>query len=373
MTDSHHSIGKRLAETFAGRQQGPLWRLATWWPNDSRRSQHRSLLQLLAVAHTERLDPAPLVANLAEEHRGRGRRQLRRLARRLEEGTSLVDAIEQTPDVLDDAEVLMIRFATQTGTLDSAYRHLESRRDDDAFSQSQPYGWQDILIYTVFMLGVLILASSFLLIFIVPTMESISDEMQFEMSRPLSLFITIGQFVSDYSALLILAGVLTVCLVGSGGFRRFWRRRVSSFRGKSVADGRTAELLRLLSMAVEGGRPLPAALSTLARYHFDPFVRGRLLYARNEVEQGADPWHSLGDAQLLSAREASALAGLSCDASRAWAMRKMAFWKTDSNESSRRLRLTGLQNIILFLFAAAVLLIGFAILGYLARLTELLS
>ncbi len=44
----------------------------------------------------------PLVANFAEEHRGTYRRQLRRLALRLADGTPLVDALEQTPEVLRD-------------------------------------------------------------------------------------------------------------------------------------------------------------------------------------------------------------------------------------------------------------------------------
>ena len=72
------------------------WRLSTWWLSDTLDAMQHSLLRILAVAHRERLELAPLVANLAEEHRGRYRRRLRRLARRLNEGTALVDALEQT-------------------------------------------------------------------------------------------------------------------------------------------------------------------------------------------------------------------------------------------------------------------------------------
>ena len=102
----------------------PRWRCVPWWSFESRSAVRSSLLRLLAMAHAHRLAIAPLVRNFAYEHRGLRKLQMLRFARRLESGTPLVEALEQTPDVLSEQDVLTLRFASQTGTLGSAYEHL---------------------------------------------------------------------------------------------------------------------------------------------------------------------------------------------------------------------------------------------------------
>ncbi len=175
MIDSLHStIVSRIRRWFPAFLTGPNWRVSTWWPSDSRTAMQRSLLRLLSVAHAERLEVTPLVANLAEEHRGTYRRRLRRLALRLADGTPLVDALEQTPEVLRDETVLAIRFANQTGTLEATYRHLVKHHDASSI-RSEAIMRQTIfyLFATLLILGLLL---SFLMVFIVPTLEHMLDE-----------------------------------------------------------------------------------------------------------------------------------------------------------------------------------------------------
>ena len=74
-----------------------------------------------------------------------------------------------------------------------------------------------------------------------------------------------------------------------------------------MRDWRSAEVLQRLGAVTAGGRPLPSALSTLARYHFDPAIRHKLLFARNEVEQGADLWQSLATVRLVNPAEATVM------------------------------------------------------------------
>ena len=90
------------------------WRLMPWWTGESHACRQRSLLRLLALAHNERLDLAPLLENYANEQLGLYRVRVRRLARRVSEGTPIVEALEQTPEVLGDEAVLAIRFAART-------------------------------------------------------------------------------------------------------------------------------------------------------------------------------------------------------------------------------------------------------------------
>jgi type II secretory pathway component PulF len=350
----------------------PRWRLSTWWLSDTLDAMQQSLLRILAVAHRERLELAPLVANLAEEHRGRYRRRLRRLAGRLKEGTSLVDALEQTPDALKDEDVLALRFATQTGTLGPTYQaFLEDATVNDG-QASTIHG--QTLIYALVSLVVLGLVLSFLVTFIVPTLKWMQEE--FDVSDPHPLFhafLAGLDWVMRHAPLMILAVMTLGVLVWSAPSRRFFRRRFAGHWIRGVAQARSSQLLRLLSTTEEAGRPVPSAISSLARYHFDRSVRQKLLYARNEIEQGSDVWTSLADAKLLTPEESNAIAHSSSHETRAWVMRELADWKRQqvANRTGSRMRLV--QPLVTLVFAAVVLLTGGAMIGFLAQLAQSLA
>ena len=374
MTDSLRStIVSRIRHWFPAFLTGPNWRVSTWWPSDSRTAMQRSLLRLLSVAHAERIEVMPLVANLAEEHRGTYRRRLRRLALRLADGTPLVDALEQTPEVLRDETVLAIRFANQTGTLEATYRHLVKQHDASSI-RSEAIMRQTIfyLFATLLILGLLL---SFLMVFIVPTFEHMLDEFGIDQSAPAlwSLRVMVACWINlaNYWVLWVLGIVLIAFLFWSSWSRRFFRRAFATRWVRSAAQARSAELLRLLSFAVEAGRPLPAALSTLARYHFDKNVRQDLLFARNEVEQGADVWTSLASARLLTRQESGALANSSSNQSRAWAMRRLADWKHDQIDRFVESKITLMRPVVTLVLAAVVLLMGSAVIGFLVQLIQI--
>jgi type II secretory pathway component PulF len=99
---------------------------------------------------------------------------------------------------------------------------------------------------------------------------------------------------------------------------------------------RWADVLEKLSLASAAGRPMPGALSTLARYHFDPRIRRELLYARNEVEQGAEVWPTLAAAGLLAPQEERLLDVSERLGNRSWALDKLAANK--KRRVRRRLR-----------------------------------
>ena len=82
------SIGQFLLNSQPG------WLATPWWPGDTLRVKQRSLIRILALAHREHLDPQPLIKNLAKGHRGRYRRRLNRLYRRIDSGTPIPKALE---------------------------------------------------------------------------------------------------------------------------------------------------------------------------------------------------------------------------------------------------------------------------------------
>lgn len=367
------TIVTRIRLWFPTFLSGPQWRVSTWWPSDHRGAMQRSLLRLLSVAHAQRLELMPLLANFAEEHRGAYRRQLRRLTRRLAEGTPLVDALEQTPDVLRDDVVLSLRFASQTGTLEPTYRHLVETHDDSTSRVETVV--RQTTFYAFVTLVILAFLLSFLMAFIVPTLENMLEELGSDESAPalwsLRLMIDSCLLVSNHWPLWLFGVVLIAVLYCSSWSRRFFRRTIATRWVRSAAQARSAELLRLLSFAVEAGRPLSAALSMLARYHFDKNVRQNLLLVSNEVAHGADVWTSLAEARLLTRQESIALANSTSNQSRAWAMRRLADWKHDQVSRRHESRIAIARPLVILALAAVVLLVGSAIIGFLTHLIQL--
>ena len=353
------------------RKTGPTWYLSTWWPGESLDSMQYSLLSLLAVAHEERLDPKPLIAALADEHRGRYRRRLRLLAKRLDSKTTIVPALEKTPYALSDSVVLSLRFGSQSGTLAQTYKQLidteKPQVDEYRTTQSNARGYSAVLA------GTMALILTFFMFFIFPTIKKMFDE--FELKLPIA-FQSLAMFVELVSSsllLVVLAFFALGWLVWSYRSRRFFRRQVADrVLGRSSLL-RSSRLLRMLSVAVEAGRPLAGSLSTLAKYHFDKNIRQRLLSARNEVEQGVPAWTSLVDAKIISPDEFQALSASSSSRDQSWTLRQLATVKQAISDQRVLVRTAFIQPIVILIFASVVLWICFSFLSVLANLITSLA
>lgn len=355
-----------MIREFRSFQWSPRWRMSMIWPTDSRHMMHCSLLRILAIAHAERLDPARLISNLAEEHRGRNRRLLRRLSNRLSDGMSVISALEQTPEVLNEHHVLAIRFAVQTGTTQATYQELIRNQS------SKHSTFRRDLRNTTLYFGAMAFAATWIACFVsivfYPLLKDAAGEtLRDEWTPALALMDWGNRNLGAF--MLLLPIVIFVALVGlwtgpvAGRLQRLADRRF-----QWVQKRRIAELLDLLALTIAAGRPLSGALSTLARYHFDQNIRLRLLFVRNEVEQGAGVWDSFQASELLSAKEAAALTMSSSPLTLVWLMRQIASRKREQatlfSETAARL----LQILTVLIIAATVLLISTAVYQSIAHL-----
>ncbi len=340
------------------------------WPRDRHALMRQSLLRVLALSHTSRIDAGVLVSNLADEHRGANRWRLQRLARRLADGIPLVTALEQTPNVLDERQVLAIRFGSQTGTLSSIFEKLL------ADGRVTPAGRGPVvrsIPYLVLLTCVCLSVLGFLATFVFPTVEEMFQE--FGVTEP-PLFAAAGQAIPYFA---IVAGMLVLIAFGGLVMESFggWRVLPDSWLPvrlrRRFGAPQMADLLRWFAESIEAGRPLTAALSTLARYHFDPKTRVRLLVARNEIEQGSDVWSGLCDAGLLSPQESSALAASGSPETQAWLMRRMA--RQMRNRADAFVDTIGfsLEVAVILVMAAVVFLVSLVGYQMLALLVDSLS
>lgn len=338
---------------WSARQAPSAWRMTRLWRSDSTYIVGLALLRLVSVANQQRLELAPLVRLLSIEHRGFTRRRLARLASLLEQGTPFIEAIEQQPELLSDQQVLELRLAHQSGTtlqvLDELIQRTSerSRETTNQVLQAVTYGLGLILA-----IGLIL---TFLTLFIAPTYKEMFEE--FGLRLPKLLIGLIGWSDSMGRNLPLIAMAIAVLTAIVWYFRplRWLQRWVSLRVTKSSIQLQASDLLRMLAGSIEAGRPLSGALSTLARYHFDRRAQIKLLFARNEVEQGFGIWHSLARAKLLSEQEAEAVDRASSDSLRAWLIRKMAIEKEEAVQLRRTFVAMLIHPAIILFFGCLVM------------------
>ena len=286
------------------------------------RAQSQALLRIIALAVEQRLPLAPLLHAFAKDQRGVQRKRVQRLANLLDSGCSLPQALEQVSRVLPEDDVLAIRFGTQSGTLSLSLRSLI---EDEANSGSAQIDRQlrGALIYPVVVLMIILAIILFLVIKIWPLYDYLLFE--YEVTQPPSSFYLLTRFTTNFVyywwIFLGSAFVLTWAI---------WTQRGRSLRRRIVrpwVDMRSADVLQCLSVVSQAGRPIPGAISTLARYHHDPTLRQKLLFVRNEIEQGADLWDTLQKVKLLTPNEGDLLQAAQQVGNRPWAMAQLATCK----------------------------------------------
>ena len=337
---------------------GPAWYLSPWWRSDSTMAKQNSLFQLLSIAHSERLEHISLIDSFAREHRGWYRRRLKQLAKRLRSGCPVIVAIEQTPDVLSDDQALALRFASQSGALSQTFQQLV--RLEDSQQDETKAAWRGLFTYWAVTLLVLATITIFMMVRIAPKYSQMLEEFGTQGPRPFFFLKSSFDLLCDNIPVALAVAFFIAFLFFSSTSRRFFRRVIAPHLTMAPNTSRSSFMLRLLSISTNAGRPLSGTLSTLAKYHYDKKVRQRLLFARNEVEQGVNDWQSLSDAELITTAEAKALVASPDNQSRAWLLERLALAKTDRACQSSSTMLAFAHPVAILIFGCIVLFIFIA-------------
>ncbi|MCC9643927.1 type II secretion system F family protein [Rhodopirellula sp. JC740] len=310
---------------------------------------HRSLVRVLSVAHVKRESAATWVELLAAEFKGPVAARMNHLATLLNTGIPVPDALEQTPRILPPSALMAIRLASETGTLSQTYDALLS--DAGLEPETSDSGWRSPRSeFFRVMLGFLIawMILSFLLIFIMPTFERMFEEFGLELPAVTRSLIAVSNRAGE--VLILGIAIFGMVIVGRLLFSREPQPyRFNPMRWHERFVPPSVNLLSLLAIVVDSGRPITAGLQTLSKCHHIPRVRRQLATSCTLIEQGADPWITLANEQILTSRESRALSVAGSSAVQAWLLR----WLAEARFNRRTLR----QHFFTRLISVASLLL----------------
>lgn len=299
-------------------------------------STQRALVRVLAMCHHEKLDTAEWCHLLAADVPRRDSAGLVQFATSLSIGVPVNDALAQTPGLMSPRVVLALRIARETGTTGDIYREILNDTRRQPGPGIMPTSPRQQVIRCVFLIVLLIFMQTFLSLLIWPLLQSVSGDLGF----PMSEFDWWIQWQSP--VFMVLVGALG--LVGIGGLSM----------GRLTQGGTTqkrTDVLRLIADALDAGRPVAAALPSLARSHPDARLRQSLLAICQSVGRGDDPWSRLHGESFLSARQAESMAMTADSATGAWLLRRWSDTRED-RDMKRRQWIPQVSSTLMLLFVA---------------------
>jgi type II secretory pathway component PulF len=250
--------------------------------------------------------------------------------------------------------MLAIRFDSQMGTRTAAVRQLLSRGNPGSLNPMQQVRGDLVYVFAVIFAALLVIP--FLHLKIVPVFQKMMMEFSTEQPPALTWSISVARvFVGFWWVFALAFLAFGWCLVSTKA-GRFVRHSIFDRWLRSLRDLHAADILRKLEITTTAGRPIAGALSTLARYHFAPQIRHKLLYVRNEVEQGADVWQSMAAMDLVSPSDLRLLKTSDRVGNRSWVLGQLAAVKV--TRTTRRLAV-----LAQWILPALTLLLGIVVLS----------
>ena len=290
------------------------------------------------------------------------------LARELDGGASLPDALARQRKIASKDAVLLTRVGEATGKLPEALRIAATAR-----SARLPI-WIAIasrLGYLLLLLLGLQLVFAFLLYFIMPKFEAIFRDFGVSLPEVTVATIDASHWMVRYSPLFLWIPIVELALLGFLPFSFInWGDYNVPLFDRLLGRRHTALLFRSLSLVVHSGMPIESGLSLLADNYPTAWVRRRLVAARNDVRQGSDWIESLWRYHLLKPADGEVLHSAMAVGNLGWALDELA-------ESSERRLAIKFQMLVQTFFPLVVLMLGMVVfvtaLGYFAPLVKIIS
>ncbi|MEZ4269121.1 MAG: type II secretion system inner membrane protein GspF [Myxococcota bacterium] len=218
-----------------------------------------------------------------------------RVKRDVSEGAALANALREHPKVFSDLYVNMVHAGESSGNLDVVFDRLADFTESQVRLRAKLMG---ALMYPIIMAGLGMVIVTLMMLFVVPKISEMFDEMGADLPLITKILIGASDFAQTFWPLIFLVGVF-----GSGAFSR-WRRseegkpkwdrfvlKVPVF-GPLIRMLNIARFARTLSTLLASGVPILQAM-TICRSVLTNHILGVAVDdAREAVKEGqsiADP------------------------------------------------------------------------------------
>jgi type IV pilus assembly protein PilC len=238
---------------------------------------------------------------LAEQSESKNLRDVTgKVARSVEQGSTLADALRRNPRTFDDLFVNLVEVGETGGILDTVFQRLAAYIEKAAALKRKV---KSAMIYPSSIIGVAFLVVIFMLTFVIPTFTKMFKDLGADLPVPTLVVVWLSEFVRNY-ILLIIAGVIG-CVFALRAYYRTEKGRSTidalllklPVIGTLIRKVAVARFTRTLGTLVSSGVPILEGLRITARTAGNRVVEKAVMQCRAAVTAGktlAEPLKASG-------------------------------------------------------------------------------
>jgi len=222
------------------------------------------------------------------------------VARHVEAGSTLADALRRHPRTFDDLFTNLVEVGEAGGILDVVLQRLAAYIEKAAALKRKV---KAAMVYPCAIIGVALLVVIFMLTFVIPTFAQMFKDLGADLPLPTKVVMLLSDFVRSY-ILLIIAGMIGSVMALRSYYRTEGGRgtidalmlKLPVF-GTLVRKVAVARFTRTLGTLVQSGVPILDGLRITARTAGNKVVEKAVLQCRAAVTEGktlADPLRTSG-------------------------------------------------------------------------------
>ena len=221
---------------------------------------------------------------------GAMRNALIRIKADISSGSTLAQAFGRHPKIFNELYVSMLAAGEEAGILEDVLRQLSELLVKEYEIKKSVQG---AVLYPKIVLTVLVLAVSFLMMFVVPKFVAFYGRYSAELPLPTKVLISTSMFVRDYWYVVLGAIILAAHL-----FRRFYRTNVGRLRidtmrfnlpvfgdlNRKVANARFGHILAAL---YQSGLSMPRSLDVVANVIDNAAFAREVVKIKDSIQKGS--------------------------------------------------------------------------------------
>lgn len=224
------------------------------------------------------------------------------LARQIEGGRSLSDAMADYPDVFAEAETGVVRAGEASGQLNKTLRSLADEIEKSASVTGKIKG---ALVYPLVIMILLISVIFLMMIMVVPQMTKLFTQTGAELPLPTRILIGISDFSVNYWPVILVS--LAALIFGVG----FWKKTRSGkyiwdymklkmpVFGSIMQKGALSKFARGFSNLMGSGVPIIKSIEIVAHSIGNEVYKKRLLLTAEDMKRGIPMAENLSESSLF--------------------------------------------------------------------------
>ena len=219
------------------------------------------------------------------------RHVIAQVMRDVEAGTTLAEALgkKEHSKVFDELFVNMVEAGEAGGILDNILQRLATYIEKAEALKRKIKG---AMVYPAVVLSVAVLATSFMLIFIIPTFARMFTGFGAELPLPTKIVMGLSSFLRAYWWAMIATGVAIVVALQRYYITEKGHLQIDTFLlkvpvlGDVLRKGAVARFTRTLATLISSGVPILNGLEITARTSGNRVIQNAIMAARSSIREG---------------------------------------------------------------------------------------